>query len=383
MRVTRASGRSYPRTKSVVALVGLVLAAGGCQPTFHERYGGAGNDLARFVREAPDGDLVFGGRVGAGDGLLLRTDGAGFERWSRSFGAGGSDGFESALLRSDGGALVAGVEAGNAGDAWLVAVGQDGAEIESLTYPGPALEQVVALAATPDHGVILAGNLLAGTPEGFDHWALLIKLDASYGEEWRQYYGGPDQPGLADVVATQDGGYVFVGSQADGGGSTQAWLVKVDGSGALQWERRFPSTYAAASVVATDDGGFAIGAAAAPGNLGAVLLRTDAHGDEEWRRSYGDPDFNVGEMASTLEGGFAFGGTKDSALHLLVADAAGNRIVETTLDRGSLGYAGADLVQTRDGGFAVVSTCKPPSESNHDLCLAKTDALGRSAPAPG
>lgn len=365
--------RSLYRT---IASATLILAAG-CQPTFQQRFGWADDDHARFVRETSLGAFVLGGESPT-DARVLETDAFGANHWSIGFAPPGSAAFTAALALDDGATLVAGVFPENDGELWLVTLGPDGYVGDNRRLPGAGLERAEAIARTLDGGFILAGQVVVGSSGS----ALLVRLDAQRRELWRRTYGTGDGAIARDVLATADEGFVFSGSRGTPSDAVTAWLVKVDGTGAVVWERTYAEASEARGLAPLASGGFALGLTATPGPAGTLLIRTDPLGHEIWRQDVGDPAFELGHLAANASQGFGFGGRLDLALHVAITDEAGNVLGEESLDRGSLVHSNVGLIATRDGGYALVSTCATVGETEGDLCLAKTDAEGRSAPAP-
>ena len=68
--------------------------------------------------------------------------------------------------------------------------------------------------------------------------ASFVSVWASSG--WSQTYGGPDADGALSLIQTADGGYCLAGyTRSFGAGKEDIWLVKVDSSGNMQWNRTY------------------------------------------------------------------------------------------------------------------------------------------------
>ena len=81
---------------------------------------------------------------------------------------------------------------------------------------------------------------------------------------WHRTYGGSQVDVANSVIETVDGGFALAGttwaSETGDFGKPDAWLVKTDARGVMQWNRRYggASYDWAFSVIETTDGGFAL-----------------------------------------------------------------------------------------------------------------------------
>lgn len=90
--------------------------------------------------------------------------------------------------------------------------------------------------------------------------------------EWQRLLGGTEPDFANSIGQTTDGGYIVVGgtSSSNGdvvgyqGGIRDAWVVKLDANGAIEWQRPFggPGMDHAAAVEQTNDGGYIVAGAA-------------------------------------------------------------------------------------------------------------------------
>jgi cysteine-rich repeat protein len=91
---------------------------------------------------------------------------------------------------------------------------------------------------TSDGGYILAGATDGLGAGGSDAW--LVKTDSSGNIQWQKAYGGSADDIALSVIETAAGGFVFTGqTESFGRGDTDVWVVKTDASGNIVWEHAY------------------------------------------------------------------------------------------------------------------------------------------------
>ena len=127
------------------------------------------------------------------------------------------------------------------------------------TYGGPADDWTSAVIQMADGGLVLAGSTYSYGTGGLDAW--LVKTDPRGVVQWNRTYGGSAHDGARSVIQTVDGGFALAGyTSSYGVGFTDLWLVKTDARGVPQWNCTCggPATDWASSIIQTVDGGFAL-----------------------------------------------------------------------------------------------------------------------------
>jgi hypothetical protein len=144
---------------------------------------------------------------------------------------------------------------------------------------------------------------------------------------WSKSFGGTGHDKAQSVVATPDGGYVLVGYtfSNDGDfngnkGGSDAFVIKVDGSGEKQWVKLFggSSDDFAQTIIKTNDGGYImVGTSRShDGDVSgtnydydAWILKIDAGGNKQWSKVYGGTDADYGiSIAKAADGGYVMAG---------------------------------------------------------------------------
>ena len=134
-----------------------------------------------------------------------------------------------------------------------------------------------SLQQTGDGGYILGGYSWSGisgdktdSSRGVaDYW--IVKIDSSGSIEWDKTIGGNYSDDLYSLQQTKDGGYILGGTSgsAISGEKTQAargnyqdyWIVKLDSSGTIEWDKTIGGNYPdyLRSLQQTSDGGYILG----------------------------------------------------------------------------------------------------------------------------
>ena len=125
---------------------------------------------------------------------------------------------------------------------------------------------------------------------------------------------------INNMIQSSDGGYVVCGDVAlDTSGKHYAFLMKTDAKGNIQWQKEYALTAQLINVRQTSDGGYiAVGGAASTVNNSitrtffnqAYLLKTDAGGNVQWQKTYGDTSGSLfSDVTETSDHGYIAAGT--------------------------------------------------------------------------
>ena len=158
---------------------------------------------------------------------------AGSVTWQKTYGGTGYDAAYSIQQTEDGGYIVAGeTDSFGAGgrDAWIMKLDGSGSVTWQKTYGGTGFDYVGSIQQTGDGGYIVTGETDSFSAGGRDAW--IMKLDGSGNVTWQKTYGGTDYDYGYSIQQTGDGGYVVAGGTASfNAGNDDIWLIKLDGNG--------------------------------------------------------------------------------------------------------------------------------------------------------
>lgn len=186
-------------------------------------------------------------------------------------------------------------------------------------YGGDGAEEMEGVWPTSDGGFLVAGSTDSYGNGSGDAW--LVKLDAGGAVEWQKTYGGPDDEYALDVRQTPDGGYVVAGwTNSFGAGQADFWVFRLDAAGEIRWQKTYggPGIEQAWSVEPTSDGGYIVAGGTTSFGAGGAdywVLKLDADGNIRWQKTYGGPADDGG------------GGDFEELVVRVLEDADGNYVV--------------------------------------------------------
>jgi hypothetical protein len=145
----------------------------------------------------------------------------------------------------------------------------------------------------------------------------------------------------------------------------------------VQWQQFFDGSRGY-SVLQTEDGGYTITGINASTSL---LVGTDPVGNLLWVKAYqiGGNETNLPYLVQTKDGGYTLGGTWENRFALIKVDSEGNTQWIKTYEYPAPSSYLRSFIQTSDGGYALVGTFSPPQNITHvigQILFVKVDALG-------
>jgi len=303
------------------------------------------------VVQTRDGGFIAAGSVtpsrGEHDVHLLKLDGSGNTEWQRSIDAGKTGYACSVSETRDGGFVLA----GGSGDS-------DKVTVFRLDSTGNQMWLFSDFWGATNYNVeqTADGGYVTGGLWSVDDSLFVLKLDSDGRAEWRKSYDGSYGQWNANIPVrqTSDGGYIMASEV----------LLKTNAFGDEIWRRGYPDVLVMFSVCEAQGGGFvATGIARAAGILryfkpfNLVLLKTNANGDLAWKKVFTDGQESDGRcVRPTSDGGFVISGTitLDNLDHARVVrtNSQGDTLWTKTLEaRTGLEFG----QQTSDGGYVLSS----------------------------
>jgi hypothetical protein len=202
------------------------------------------------------------------------------------------------------------------------------------------------------------------------------------GVEWEIMIGGPGADRPQSVRQTGDGGYIAAGySDSEGGdfpenkGGNDAWIVKLDGKGGIEWKSHLGGTYNdfVYSIKQTSDGGYiAAGESDSDGgdsgdfpkNKGgydAWIVKLNGAGDIDWQKCLGGSRNDYADfILQTNEGGYILAGMTNST----------DGDISEDQNHGGLDYW---IVKLDENGEIVWQKCFGGSNDDEARSIQQTD----------
>lgn len=369
------------------------------QLKFQTAFGGPVSDFCWGTEITSDGNYILvGNTTGSGPGgmHLIKTNSTGDTLWARTFGgaAGGEYGL-SVQETKDAGFIVSGSTHNfntTGGDGYLVKTDSTGNVLWSKTYGGIRNDEIMTVRELADGGFILYGSTSSFSPSATDFDIFLIRTDANGDTLWAKTYGTAGSDNALGMEQTSDSGFVMTGySNGFANGQDDAFLMKTDGTGNLQWAKSYGGTDsdAGSSVRQTSDGGYILtgkthsyGAFTNDGD--ALLIKTDMYGDTLWSKTFGGPGTEwCHSICLTGDGGFALSGETWSygagKNDVFVVKTTGNGILQWSKTYGDTMFDHSRAIrQTSDNGYVLGCNSSSLGGANAGFYMVKTDSAGNS-----
>ena len=215
----------------------------------------------------------------------------------------------------------------------------------------------------------------------------LVKTDNFGNPLWTKEYGGDSTDFGYDIQLTTDGGFIITGQTTLNKLSKDLYLIKVDSSGTIEWEKIFGGfgTEEGRSVRQTSDKGYIVsGTTNSIGNgyNDIYLLKTDSLGNLEWEKTFGGSGGETGYAArQTADSGYVVVGSTGSygvgysSIYVIRTDKNGDSLWTNTYggNKADFGYS---VEITNDGGFVFVGSTASYGNGESDVYIVKTDPFG-------
>lgn len=360
------------------------------QASFQKTLGLEKTDDVYSIVTTPDGGYIIASNytptLDARKVRLVKTDANGNEQWTKIIGETHENNCRTIQPTKDGGYIIGGWLSTITNTGLLLLKTDASGNQQWWKMFNPKGEKAYGYSAqqTADGGYIICGSVSSNGQDAY-----LVKTDASGNLVWEKTFGGANEDVAYTVFQTADGGYIL-GGQTKSFGDTDgdAYLLKVSADGTKEWQKTFdgPSTYQdyLHCVQQTSDGGFI-----ATGNISnrvndIYLLKTDFNGKKLWSKNFGTKDSDQGRwVEQTSDGGYIVCGfvttthqsVSDRNLYVIKTDAQGNEQWHREYGESGTNY-GRCVRQTPDGGFIILGDTNDKHPYRREILLIKTDANG-------
>jgi hypothetical protein len=191
------------------------------------------------------------------------------------------------------------------------------------------------------------------------------KIKPEQADSFIKYYGKSGNQKAGNVVATNDGGYILVGTTDAYGNGKQILVVKTDAYGNEQWNKVFGGAGddEAYNIQVTPDGGYVLAGSKAEGNSSintdAWILKLNSQGEEAWSKTYGTAGKNdvLNRIIISWDNGYVAVGTTTSINSTKPGGTSSEDISDAyllkTTSEGLLQWIGVTGVKVADAGTSV------------------------------
>lgn len=372
----------------------MLAARTNTKATFETSFGGRYDDIGNAILPLKDGYLIVGSTKSFGDGqqdaYVMKTDKFGNKVWSATYG-GRQDDTVNAVVATDDGFMLAGTTSSfgnraqsiymakifsNGSLAWQHGYYSDWDDY----YNGESIVKIsddnFLVVGTEDHvkffnsevniyanainikgqrnGIkryggdevdraksvikVKDGYVIAGLTDSWTHGredAYVVKIDNNGDRVWHNAFGFRYDEVANQVIATQDGGYITVGTtDSDISNQKDIYIVKIDANGNRQWHYHYGSREIEEGfgIVEVNDGYVIAGYTKDTSNYDkdAYLLKIDRDGNILWAKKYGGSKDDEARAIAKVDDGFVITGYTTSSenyskeMYLLKVDSNGN-----------------------------------------------------------
>ena len=377
--------------------------------------GGASIDHASSIQQTTDGGYIICGLTWSNDGdvagnhgqsdiWVVKLNASGNLVWQKCLGGSSFEFGTSIQQTTDGGFIICCLTSSNDGDVsgyhgdtdiWVVKLNSTGNILWQKCLGGTLNESKTSIQQTTDGGFIICGNTssndgdVAGYHGDIDIW--VVKLNASGNLVWQKCLGGTSGEYEASIQQTTDEGFIICcltwsndGDVAGNHGQSDIWVVKLNVSGNLVWQKCLGGTLFDAtnenSIQQTPDGGYIIcgytysndgDVAGNHGQSDIWVVKLNAFSNLVWQKCFGGTsldDTHENSIQQTTDGGFIICGVTGSndgdvsGNHggsdrwMLKLNASGNLVWQKCLGGTSNdSHASSSIQQTTDGGYIICS----------------------------
>lgn len=383
--------------KNVQILIFLVLILSGslnAQTMFQATYGGNYYDYCETIEQTADSGYIILGSTssfGAGnsDVYLIKTDSLGNLKWSKTYGDLGVDYGKAIKQTTDDGYIIAGFTNSfdsSSYDIYLIKINSLGDTLWTRTYGGDDWDQAYSVEQTLDGGYIITGSTYSYGLGDADVY--LIKTNSFGDTLWTKTIGGLNEDVGKYIHLNSDGSYIITGfSNSFGSGDYDAYLIKLNQSGATLWTKSIGSNLneKSYSLAQTAGGGYIlVGTSDNTTNNDTYIIGTNNNGDTLWTQTYyGLYNEEIFSIIKTHDNNYVLGGYTNSYgagvgsthdFYLFKIDSLGIFLGGSTFGSPDEDYA-YSVQQTNDKGFIIGGITNGLGSGLSDIYFVKTDSL--------
>ncbi|HSY61329.1 MAG TPA: S8 family serine peptidase, partial [Cytophaga sp.] len=286
---------------------------------FERAYGDLTNDYGDNIIQSNSGDNYLIGMNGANTAdskfSISKLDASWNIVWTKLIGTNAAEFTYNSTKSSDGNIMICGTTTTNGNlDAYVAKVDFNGNILWSKAFGGTSDEYGFSIQNTSDGGYVLAGRA-ESYPGSLN--AYIVKMDVSGTIQWTKAFGRDGNDYAFTCSQTPDGGYITVSASQRSAFTNYDYLVtKLDAAGNISWSKYYGdyNDEGPRKLVVTSDGGFLIGGTSRyrNGTPDAMVTKLDASGNLLWSRAFGgDGSDDVFIVKESVDGNYLVAGITD------------------------------------------------------------------------
>lgn len=238
-------------------------------------FGFAGSDIPySIIQTNDDGYLLTGvldvsasngqgdrnsilSRHAGGDYWVIKLNSNGVKQWSNYFGGSFTDTAYDAIQTEDNGYIIVGSSDSNdvditnnrgTYDFWIIKISATGSLVWEKSLGGSEIDEAHAISKSADGNYLIAGDTrssdlnISQNNGAADLWVIKITPEGTL--LWEKSLGGSNFDVGRSISKTQDNGFLISGSSrstnasfSSNKGQNDAWVVKINNSGNLEWQK--------------------------------------------------------------------------------------------------------------------------------------------------
>ena len=286
--------------------------------------------------------------------------------WTHIFGGTGNDEARKVIVAKGGGWITSGFTTSysNSGNNAMVVRWNKKGEIIWQKVIGDSLDNFGYSVAQDLNGFIYVAGSTNGTSSHGSLDMYLVKLDSSGNVLWEKTYGGPQSDEANSIVLDSNGDIVLAGTtQSFGSGGADAFVLKVDSAGTSIWSKTFggAGNENFQAITPIRGGGYVlVGSSSSFGNNHGYAVRINNVGDSLWTKSYYLGNYRIPGIINDVKQkddsaliytGFSETSNFGNMFHMKT-DLNGSLIYFRTSN--NLADGGLSIITTSDSGYAIV-----------------------------
>lgn len=329
---------------------------------WQKNYGGSQSDVIKSIAGTWDKGYILCGVSMSNDGdastthwqgdyLIIKIKSDGTIDWKKCYGGSDLDEARSIYPCHDGGYVIAGntksidndiTKNHGSSDYWIVKINYLGDIVWQKTFGGTKEDYATSVIETKEKEFLVSGYTLSNNGDVTNHYisndtikgnkdVWVLKLDSTGNLLWQKIYGGNNDDYSNNIIQTIDGGYLFTGATnsnngdvADTYGFLDVWVVKLNKSGIIQWQKCIGGSNdeEGTAVVQLGSEDYLISGGSNSndqlitsnkGNSDFVLIKLNSSGYLIWEKNYGGKNYDKAtSLVLTSDKGCILAGNTDS-----------------------------------------------------------------------